>query len=341
VYDTKHVAEYAIDEVIAPVIAEHHHRFISDPTAVAQNAAHEVAFHRGLGNSLYPVGPASTPKLLGPEVEAYAAVAYAKNNFALVGNGIEKAELAKWSGEFFKDVSAAAPAGLPALSAPTAKYYGGETRIAHSGGSAVVIAFQGSSLIGGASHKPEIDALATLLGGQSAVKWSKGTSLLAKAVAAHPGVSVKTESTQYSDTGLLNITISGSHKTVAAAVKDVAAAIKSLGSSAPAAEDLKKAVAQAKFKAYDAETSDAPSYDIIGLGAVAGQIKTSEQALKSISALTPDAVKKVRHDNTVHFDQLLTFWFQAAAELLKGKVTMVSVGDLNQLPYAEELGLNV
>jgi ubiquinol-cytochrome c reductase core subunit 2 len=243
---------------------------------------------------LYPVGPASTPKLLAPEIEAFAAVAYAKNNFALVGNGIEQAELSKWTGEFFKDVSATAPSGLPALDPGSGKYFGGETRIAHSGGSAVTIAFEGSSLIGGASHKPAIDALAALLGGQSAVKWSTGTSILAKVAAGHPGISIKTESLQYSDTGLLAVTITGSNKIVSAAVKDVAAAILALGSSAPSAEDLKKAVAQAKFKAYDVETADAPLLDVIGLGGVAGSIKTSEAALKGISALSPDAVKTVR-----------------------------------------------
>lgn len=236
---------------------------------------------------------------------------------------------------------ATAPTGLPSLENASGKYYGGETRIAHSGGSAVVIAFEGSSLIGGASHKPSVDALAALLGGQSAVKWSTGTSILAKAVAAHPGVKVKTDSTQYTDTGLLNVLITGPHKAVAAAVKDVAAAIKSLSSSEASSDDLKKAIAQAKFKAYELETAEVPQYDVIGLGGIAGQIKTSEEALKGISELSVDALKKVSIFSVCSCVENHLTHIQAAKELLKGKVTVVSVGDLNQLPYAEELGFTV
>lgn len=292
-FETNLYLEYLIDEVIAPTIAEAHKKYLSSTTEIALDAAHSVAFHRGLGNMFYSSGLTTTPHLVAEEVEAYAAAAYAKSNIALVSSGVESAELSKWAGEFFKGIEASAPASLPALDDSAAKYYGGETRIPHGNGSTVVIAFPGSTLANGSQYKPEIDALAFLLGGQSSVKWSPGTSVLAKAVAPYPGVSVKTESLKYSDSGLLTVTVSGPSKSVSKAVKDVAAAIKSVAGGSPAAEDIKKALAQAKFKAYDAETADVPALDLVGLSAIRGKLQTSEESLKGVAAVSESALKTV------------------------------------------------
>jgi hypothetical protein len=38
---------------------------------------------------------------------------------------------------------------------------------------------------------------------------------------------------------------------------------------------------------------------------------------------------------------MLTYALQAAKKLLGGKFTVVAVGDLQELPWAEELGLSV
>ncbi|KAF2672038.1 LuxS/MPP-like metallohydrolase [Microthyrium microscopicum] len=310
--------QYMIDEVINPTIDASAHKFFASPAQIALETAHSVAFHRGLGNSTYPI-----PHLVAEEVEAYAAAAYTKSNIALVSAGVDPSELSKWTGEFFKSLPSSAPSSLPSLDAVKSKYYGGETRVAHTGGNAIVIAFPGTSLSRGSAYKPEIDALATLLGGQPSIKWSAGTSVLSKVVAANPGVSISTNSTQYTDTGLLNITISGPAKVVAKAAKEAAAAIKSASEGSPAAEDVKKALAQAKFKAFDAETADIPAIDLIGLSAITGTVQTSEESLKAIAGLKESALKS------------------AAKGLFSGKATVVAVGDLSELPYAEELGLNV
>jgi len=258
------------------------------------------------------------------EIEAYAAAAYSKPNFAIVGSGIEQAELTKWVGEFFKDVRSSAPSGLPALESPTSKYFGGEERISHGSGNSLVIAFPGTSLENGTAYKPEIEVLSSLLGGESSVKWSAGSSLLAKTAAAHPGTSIKTTTAKYSDNGLLTVTINGPSKAVAAAAKDVAKTLKEvLGGQIPK-DDVKKAVAQAKFNIADSISTVSTTLDLIGLNVVTnGKVPSSDDALKGISGVTEQKVK------------------EAAKAILKSKVTVAAVGQLQDLPYAEELGLDV
>jgi ubiquinol-cytochrome c reductase core subunit 2 len=192
-------------------------------------------------------------------------------------------------------VPSAAPQGLPSLSGSPAKYFGGEERISSTKGNTLVIGFSGSSLANGSAYKPEFDVIASVLGGETAVKWGTGTSLLGKTALSN-GVSISTSSAKYSDAGLLYVTISGSATGVASAAKEVAAALKSLSGSV-GKEAIQKAVAQAKFKAADFETGEAPNLDLIGLSAVNGKVLTPEDAIKAFSSIPESAVSQVRSPN--------------------------------------------
>jgi len=317
--------DYMFKEVIDPITTEAHHKFLNDTAAIALNSAHGLAFHRGLGNSLYPSSHVSPLKYIqAAEIEAYGATAYSKPNFALVASGVDQGELSKWVGEFFSSVPSSAPAGLPALETQGSKFYGGEERISHAGGNTIVIAFPGTSLATGKAYKPEFEVLATLLGGVPSVKWSAGTSILAKAIAPHLGVTARADVAKYSDAGLLTVTLKGPSKNLGAAAKDVVSAIKSLSSGSISKDDFKKAAAQAKFAAYHAETADAPALDLIGLSALAnGKVQAADESLKTLTSISESAVQ------------------QAAKKLLSGKVAVSTVGELAELPFAEDLGLNV
>jgi ubiquinol-cytochrome c reductase core subunit 2 len=328
-----------LQETIDPVITEAQKAFLADPKAIALNAAHSLAFHRGLGNALYPSSLASY-HVQAAEVEAYGAVAYSKPNFALVGSGIDKAELTKWAVEFFSSVSATAPSGLPSLETPATKYYGGEERIYNPKKNAIVLAFPGSGLANGTGFKPEFEVLSTLLGGTPSVKWSSASSILGKAIASHTGVKVNTDLAKYSDSGLLYVTLSGPTKAIGAAAKDVVAAIKSLSSGSISKDDFKKAAAQAKFKVSNAETADAPSVDLIGLSAITGKLQTPEESLKGVSSVSEAAVSAVSI-SFLHLVHSSTNSYQAAKKLFSGKVSVATVGELQDLPFAEDLGLNV
>jgi hypothetical protein len=167
-----------------------HKRFLASVTDMATNSAHSLAFHRGLG---VPTASASqtpyTKYLDASTIEYYSKIAYAKSNFAVVANGANHGEFSKWVSEFFDDVPAQ-PVGESTTGSEQTKYVGGEERIAHDGGNAMVIAFPGSSSFTGKFYKPELAVLSSLLGGQSAVKWSPGFTILGNAAA--PGTKVTT-----------------------------------------------------------------------------------------------------------------------------------------------------
>ena len=142
-------------------------RFLSNTREMATNSAHGVAYHRGLGTPLFPSSSVPTTKYLDADtIEAFSYAAYAKPNIALVANGADSAELQKWVGEYFADARASAPSGMPALSAPQAKYYGGEERIAHAGGNTVTITGPGKQVAGAAAKA--VESIKAVAGGKIA-----------------------------------------------------------------------------------------------------------------------------------------------------------------------------
>jgi len=188
----------------------------------------------------------------------------------------------------------------------------------------VVIAFPGSSSFTGGFYKPEIQVLASLLGGQTSIKWSLGYSLLSKACAEFPGVNIDTKSVIYSDAGLLTVTINGPAKQVQGAAKKAVDIIKAVAAGQIAKEDFQKAVAQAKFKELEFGQRIWAGMELTGSGLLSGgKAYQLDETAKAIGGVTEDQVKKT------------------AKSLLDFKASVSSVGDLFALPYAEDLGLKV
>ena len=262
---------------------------------MAINSAHGVAFHRGLGIALHPTSSTPLTKYLNEEnIEAFSHAAYAKHNIAVVANGANHADLSKWVGEFFTDLRDSAPSGIPPLNTSPSKYYGGEERIAHDSGNNMIIAFPGSSSYTGGTYKPEISVLAALLGGESTIKWSSGFSLLSKAVAAYPHVHVTTTHNTYSDAGLLSISLSGNARGIHQASKEVIKTLKAIASGNVEKEDIKKAIASAKFKALEAGQNVETGLEATGAGLVQnGKAFQIDEVGKSIGGVTEDQVKEV------------------------------------------------
>ncbi|KAI4777289.1 LuxS/MPP-like metallohydrolase, partial [Aureobasidium sp. EXF-8845] len=163
-------APHVYHEEIYPHIQLAQKQFLGDVLEMAVNSAHGLAYHRGLGVPTSPSSSTPLNKYLDADAVAdFADSAYAAPNFALVANGVESHELSKWVGQFFKNVR---PTASAEITTPKSEYFGGEERIAHGSGNAMVLAFPGSSTPTGSSYKPEIAVLAALLGGQSTIKWS-------------------------------------------------------------------------------------------------------------------------------------------------------------------------
>ncbi|EPS43023.1 hypothetical protein H072_2991 [Dactylellina haptotyla CBS 200.50] len=303
---------YEYTERVIPALDHEVQVHYSDPSFVALEAAHASAYHHGLGLDKLSV----VRKSFGAhEIADFAAKTFNKGNLSLVGSGVSHSEVTKYAGEFFGDLGTGSQV---TGSAPT--YYGGETRSWSKTGNAVVIAFPGSA--GGPAFKPEFNILSYLLGGESTIKWSPGNSLLGKAVQNHAGVSAVARNIAYSDTGLFYISVSGPATNLKAALPDVVAAVKNVSSLT--AEDLKRAIQNAKFDFYSAAEENALSMESIGQSIIAtGKVPQVQESIKALEGVTLDSVKK------------------ATSTLLAGKAAVGTVGDLHILPYACDIGLNV
>ena len=291
------IAAHELSEQVTPLIKLAQKALLASPYDLAVNSAHGVAFHHGLGTPLHPTSSTPMSKYLNAEsLSNFASVAYSKPNFAVIANGVEQGEFSKWVNEFFPSVSGAAPSNVPQLDTAPTKYYGGEERIAHGTANAMVIAFPGSSsFTAGSSFKPEMSVLASLLGGQSNIKWSPGFSLLAKAAAEHQHAHVSTTHAAYSDAGLLYTTITGNAEHIRAASKSVVDTLKKVAAGEVASEDIKKAVATAKFRALESGQQTQAGIESTGSGLIqGGRPYQIDDFAKSLESVSEEKVKAVR-----------------------------------------------
>lgn len=224
-------------------------------------------------------------------VASFAESVYTKPNIAIVADGTTQASLGKWIEPFFRDVKpSAAESPLP-LFTEASKYYGGEQRTSLSGTNAVVIAFPGSNL---SSDKADVAVLASLLGGESSIKWAPGFTLFAQAAAAAPGAKIRAQNLAYSDAGLLTIQVTGSPVATREGALEAVKALKSVVESGVTKEVLTKAIAKAKFDLLSAN-------ELTGAGMVStgssllhgGKIFEVATALKDYEAVTADKIKAV------------------------------------------------
>ncbi|KAF2731431.1 LuxS/MPP-like metallohydrolase [Polyplosphaeria fusca] len=315
---------HVYNEEVLPLIHAAHKRYLANPTAMAVNSAHALAFHRGLGTPTSPSSTTPYTKYLVPEtIEYFSKIAFAKPNFAIVANGAKHEDLSNWVNQFFDQVPASVTVEGGLACTEQSKYYGGEERIAHDGGNAMVLAFPGSSSFTGKFYKPELAVLASLLGGNSHIKWSRGFSLLGKAKASDETF-VQTTSAIYSDAGLLYTLIKGSAKNVAATAHTSVGVIQKVAAGEISKEDIQKAKAAAKFKELENGQDPRAGLVLSGNGLVTGdKAYQIDEVAKAIDGVTEQSVKA------------------AAKTLLESKASVSAIGDLFVLPYADELGLKV
>lgn len=287
---TKYLPHIYHEEVYPHIQLQQKH-FLGDVLEMAVNSAHGLAFHRGLGVPTSPSSSTPLTKYLDADsIADFAGAAYSTPNFAIVANGVESGELSKWVGQFFNDVPTSSSQNI---SGQQSKYFGGEERIAHASGNAMVLAFPGSSTPTGGSYKPEIAVLASLLGGQSAIKWSSGFSLLSKASANFNGAAVATKSAIYSDAGLLSVSIKGSAKDVRGAAHEVVNALKQVASGV-SSEDFTKAKAAAKFKELEFGQNIDAGIELTGAALVQGnKAYQIDEVAKGIDSVTEEQLKEV------------------------------------------------
>lgn len=288
---TVDLAAHEFHEDVERVLPLKRAAFNADVSAVALDNAHSVAFHTGLGSPVYPTPSTPYKKYLNEEyIASYADAVYVKPNLAVVADGAAPENLSKWVEQFFKDVPASSQSGQKFDSQPS-KYYGGEQRLSHTGGNAMVIAFPGSDYT---SAKPEIAVLASLLGGQSTIKWTPGYSLLSKATSDISGLSVSASNLAYSDAGLLTVQLSGPAASVRKGAEATVKALESIANGSVSKEDVTKAIANAKFNALDNTDLREPTLHLVGSGIVnAGKAFEPASLVQGIESVTPEKLKTV------------------------------------------------
>ncbi len=258
---------------------------------MAINSAHSLAFHRGLGNTTASASTTPYTKYLDADtIHKFSQVAYTKSNIALVANGADHGEFSKWVGQFLDTV----PATSGEITAGTeqSKYYGGEERIAHDRANVMVIGFAGSGSSTGKFYKPEIAVLASLLGGESAIKWSPGFAKLSNA--AQDNAKVKTKSAIYSDAGLLYTVITGQAGAVAKTAAASVDAIKKIAAGEISSEEISKAKAAAKFKELENGQDILAGLELTGNGLIHNtQPYQIDGVAKQIDGVSEKAIKAV------------------------------------------------
>ncbi|CAD6893043.1 unnamed protein product [Tilletia controversa] len=305
-------------EEVAPQLASEYEHSIGNPLILGFDQLTQTAFrHRGVGASLFasPIHPISHAQTL-----SFARSAIAKNNLAILGSGIDSGKLANLVSKSLTGLS-----GSASVTKSDSAYKGGEQRVGFAAphGAEGSFASQAHFFLGfeGAAtgSKPELAVLRAHLGGESSVKWSSGLSPLAQLSAKDPSVRASAFNLTFSDTGIIGAYVSAQPDRIAAAVKSVAAAFKEAASKI-SSDDLKKAIAKAKYDAASSFESRAGAHEAVASSLLEhGKAVTLEDTFKALEGVSADAVSS------------------AAEKALKSKPTTVAVGDVNVLPYADEV----
>lgn len=228
---------HELQEYVAPVCEAESTAAVTNPASHALELAHTIAFRNGLGSPLFS---SEHSEVSVDTIKEFASSVFTKGNIAVLGTGISQDALTRLVEKSLASLSSSA---IPS-SSPT-QYFGGETRVASHGGPQTV--FIGFGTTGAPST--ELAVLAAHLNPQPSVKWSRGTSPFAAKIPAT--ASVKTVLLPYSDASLLGLIVQGeTAEDVKVAGQAAVEALKAAGSIG--GDDLKKAVAKAKFAAASA-----------------------------------------------------------------------------------------
>jgi ubiquinol-cytochrome c reductase core subunit 2 len=265
----------------------------ASPPALALSALHSTAYHRGLGRSI--LASPTTPINIH-QISDYGNLAYTKSNIVIVASGATAEELTPQIQEFWKDM----PAGKPLHTSSAAKFHGGETRIAHKTASSNVyaIAFPGSSLYGPNSSSEHI-VLAHYLGGFPRIKWANGHSAFAKVSASLEGrANLFATNIGYSDAGLFCIMAVGGPFNVAEGIAQGLKALRDIakGATTIKAEELKRAIASARYITYAASEARLSGLEPIGQSVLdTGKVPDTDSVVASYNKVTADKLKQVRN----------------------------------------------
>ncbi|KIM24468.1 hypothetical protein M408DRAFT_331725 [Serendipita vermifera MAFF 305830] len=299
-------------ESVLPSVQAESTEAAHSPSLTALDAAHALAFRKGLGSSLF-ASPAG-PELTSEDVKSFASHVFTKSGVSVFGTGIEPSLLSKLVEKSLGGLAQGSSVGNTGAS----KYFGGESRMlidAH-GQQTLFIGYGTPGPV-----TPELSVLAAHLSAGPAIPWVSNDERVSTFHGLPKGASVQTVLLPYSDATLFGFLVSGpTSESVTAAGKTVVGALKEATGSIKA-DAYKRAVAKAKFNAATAVDTRAGMLEAVSLGLLRGESPNVQSVFKSIDAVSAQGAS------------------QALSKLAKSKPVYVAVGDVHSLPYADEVGL--
>ncbi|PVG00657.1 putative QCR2-40 kDa ubiquinol cytochrome-c reductase core protein 2 [Serendipita vermifera] len=301
---------HEFSESVLPSVQAETQEATHNPAVTALDIAHALAFRKGLGSSLF--ASAAGPHITSEDVKAFASSAFAKSNISVIGTGVDSSTL----GKLVEKSLSSLPSGSNAASS-SAKYYGGESRaLLETHGVQTIFIGYGSA----GPVTPELSVLAAHLSATPAVKWSESEP------SAFPGLpheaTVQTVLLPYTDATLFGFLVQApTGEAVTQAGKAVVAGVKAAAGGSLKAETLKKAVAKAKFTAATTLDTRQGLVDAVSLQLATGAKATVESTFAGIEKVSTQTAAS------------------ALSALTKSKPVFVAVGDVQSLPYADEIGL--
>lgn len=313
-------AAHEFNEQVLPQVQSEHAQAQSNPTVLGYDHLLQTAYRqRGLGSSLF-ASPASP--VTHRQTVDFAKAAFAKNNIAVLGSGIESAKLNQLVSAHFGDLAPTA-----SVSSNAAKYFGGEQRVAFAAPHGTentraahghfFIAFQGAGQ-NDASAAANLAVLRSLLGGESSIKWSNGVSPLSQIADTVVGAKASAFNLNFSDSGVFGAHISAPHSSVQQAASKVAEALKNIAGGLKT-ETVQAAIAKAKFEKANVLENRTASHELVSAQLLDGKAVTIQQAFEALERVKANTLSSV------------------VEKLLKSKPTTVAVGDVHVLPYADEV----
>ncbi|XP_068200750.1 cytochrome b-c1 complex subunit 2, mitochondrial-like, partial [Palaemon carinicauda] len=281
-----------------------------DPTTVAVELLHKAAFRKsGLGNSIF-IPKHLIGKLTTEKMQGFVASTHTSSRMAIVGLGVDHDALVS----FAKGLSVGSDAGIVNSSV----FGGGEIRQENGAAVTVVaVAGQGASL--GSSDAAALAIAQQILGTGPHIKWGgNASSVLAKAVAASGGAgSASALNANYTDSGLFGYFVIADSSSVGQVLGSVHDAVKNLNITEA---DVARAKNQVKAAIHMATEASSDSLEDMGMQALlTGKYLNPTAAAAAVDGVTAGAVRS------------------ALNKVLDGKLSMSSVGNLNGVPYLDQL----
>jgi len=279
---------------------------LATPEAIVLNALHREAFRAGLGNSTLasPYSDINTQ-----DIANFAKKVMAQDRLTFIGLNVDNSLLSRELGKHFTNSPSSSN------STPATKYFGGESRAEGATSSGhLAIAFEGAHI--GSEHTLSLIVLQHLLGGQIHLKWGSGVSPLSK-IAASQQAQVAAFNFSYSDSGLFGIYITS--PTIAETTNLALAELRKL-STTVATDDLKRAIAQAKFTTLASTENSLTT--VISLGtkvSLLGKVVSTESLANQFQNVSAQSISEI------------------ATKLLASKPTVAAYGRLSSVPYVDEL----